>query len=78
MPPSVSDRTDGLVSTERLNGRSVGFQRLNLFGAVGLLANNVWHGAWPWAALRAIWLIIGAHALTRLASLGTAVPQKQP
>jgi hypothetical protein len=67
----------GLVSTGRLNGRSFGFQLLNLFGAVGLLANGVWHGAWPSAALNGIWLVISAHALTRLASRGTAVPQKQ-
>jgi hypothetical protein len=40
----------GLVSTGRLNGRSFGFQLLNLFGAVGLLAN----GAWPSAALNGI------------------------
>lgn len=56
----------GLVSAGRLDGRSIGFQLLNLTGAIGLLANGVWHGAWPSAALNAIWLIIGAHALSRL------------
>ena len=56
----------GLVSTGRLDGRSVGFQLLNLLGAAGLLANGVWHGAWPSAALNAVWLVIGAHALVRL------------
>ena len=61
----------GLVSTGRLSGRSFGFQLLNLFGAVGLLANGVWHGAWPSAALNAIWLVIGVQALTRLGRPGT-------
>jgi hypothetical protein len=56
----------GLVSTGRLSGRSVGFQLLNLFGAVGLLVNGVWHGAWPSAALNAVWLVIGFSALIRL------------
>ena len=55
----------GLVSTGRLTGRSTGFQLLNLAGAVGLLANGVWHGAWPSAALNAVWLVIGVSALTR-------------
>ena len=56
----------GLVSTGRLTGRSVGFQLLNLFGAVGLLANGVWHGAWPSAALNAVWLVIGVAAMLRM------------
>ena len=56
----------GLVSTGRLTGRSTGFQLLNLAGAVGLLVNGVWHGAWPSAALNAVWLVIGVTALLRL------------
>jgi hypothetical protein len=56
----------GLVSSGRLTGRSLSFQLLNLFGALGLLANGVWHGAWPSAALNAVWLVIGTTALTRL------------
>ena len=68
----------GLVSTGRLDGRSIAFQMLNLTGAVGLLANGVWHGAWPSAALNAIWLLVGAHALARLAGRSRqAVPQQQ-
>ena len=35
----------GLVSSGRLNGRSIPFQLLNLFGALGLLANGIWHDA---------------------------------
>jgi hypothetical protein len=55
----------GLVSSGRLKGRSIPFQLLNLFGAVGLLANGVWHDAWPSAALNAVWLLIGVTALRR-------------
>ena len=64
----------GLVSSGRLSGRSVAFQLLNLFGAVGLLANGIWHGAWPSAALNAIWLVIGVHALSRLRDSSGAEP----
>jgi hypothetical protein len=55
----------GLVSSGRLNGRSIRFQLLNLTGAAGLLANGIWHGAWPSAALNAIWLVIGITAVMR-------------
>jgi hypothetical protein len=58
----------GMVSSGRLSGRSPAFQLLNLAGAVGLMANGVWHGAWPSAALNAVWLVIGAHALNGLRS----------
>ncbi len=58
----------GLVSYGRLNGRSIRFQLLNLFGAVGLLANGIWHGAWPSAALNAVWLVIGVTAIKGLSS----------
>ena len=54
-----------LVSSGRLTGRSTAFQLLNLAGAAGLLANGVWHGAWPSAGLNAVWLVIGTTALVR-------------
>ena len=56
----------GLVSAGRLDGRSLRFQLLNLVGAGGLLANGIWHGAWPSAALNAVWLVIGVTVLRRL------------
>lgn len=52
-----------LVSSGRLTGRSAGFQALNLCGAAGLLLNGTWHGAWPSAALNAVWLVVGVAAL---------------
>jgi len=55
----------GLVSSGRLNGRSIRFQLLNLVGAIGLLANGIWHDAWPSAALNAVWLVIGVMTLSR-------------
>lgn len=55
-----------LVSSGRLDGSDLGFQVLNLVGAVGLLVNGVYHGAWPSAGLNTVWLVIGIVALARL------------
>lgn len=55
-----------LVSAGRLDGRGYGFQLLNLVGAVGLLVNGVYHGAWPSAGLNTVWLVVGGVALVRL------------
>ena len=55
-----------LVSSGRTQGRQLGFQLLNLFGALGLLANGMYHGAWPSAGLNAVWLVVGISALGRL------------
>ena len=63
----------GLVSSGRLHGRSTAFQMLNLTGAAGLLANGIWHGAWPSAALNAVWLVIGIAAVMRLRSTRSAL-----
>lgn len=62
----------GLVSLGRLNGRSIRFQLLNLFGAVGLLANGVYHDAWPSAALNAVWFVIGVTTLMRISRTPTS------
>ncbi len=64
----------GLVSAGRLDARSLQFQLLNLVGAVGLLSNGIWHGAWPSAALNAVWLVIGITAIGRLRSSRTPKP----
>jgi O-antigen ligase len=62
----------GLVSSGRLNGRSIRFQLLNLCGAVGLLANGIYHDAWPSAALNAVWFVIGVTALVRISRTPTS------
>jgi O-antigen ligase len=62
----------GLVSSGRLNGRSIRFQLLNLCGAVGLLANGIYHDAWPSAALNAVWFVIGVTALMRISRTPTS------
>lgn len=55
----------GLLSANRLSSRSVAYQVLNIAGSIGLVINTGWNGAIPSAAVNAIWLFIGAHALWR-------------
>lgn len=64
----------GLVSAGRLDARSLRFQLFNLAGAVGLLSNGIWHGAWPSAALNAVWLLIGITAVRKMRNSRTHRP----
>ena len=57
-----------LVSTGRLEGRSVAFQVLNLVGALGFIANTAWHGAIPSMALNIVWSAIALYTLARILS----------
>jgi hypothetical protein len=66
-----------LVSSGRLEGSGLGFQLLNLVGAVGLLVNGVYHGAWPSAGLNTVWLVVGVVALTRLRPARTVPPPER-
>ncbi len=50
----------------RLTGQSLVYQSMNVVGAAGFLINGWWHGAFPSAALNAIWLVIGIIALWRI------------
>lgn len=52
-----------LVSTNRVQGQSFGYQWMNLFGALGLIINGGYHGAAPVLGLNLIWFGIGAVAL---------------
>jgi hypothetical protein len=52
-----------LVSTERVKSRSGTYQLLNVGGAVGLLVNSAWNGAFPSAVVNLIWIGIGIYAL---------------
>ncbi len=56
-----------LVSTGRIEARSVSFQLMNLLGAAGFVVNSGFHGAWPSTILNVIWIGIAAASLARLA-----------
>jgi hypothetical protein len=55
-----------LLSAGRLTGRSLTYQLMNVFGAIGFVINGWWHGALPSAALNVLWLAIGAIASWRI------------
>jgi hypothetical protein len=54
-----------LISSGRLQPRSVLYQGMNLVGAVGLAINSGWNGAWPSADLNVVWLGIAIVAMRR-------------
>ena len=55
-----------LVSSGRLEGRSVTFQMLNLIGSLGFVTNAAWHGALPPMALNIIWCAIALYSLAAI------------
>lgn len=54
-----------LVSTKRLEPTSREFQLLNLFGALGIVANSLHHQALPSAGLNAVWTLIAGYGLVK-------------
>ncbi len=52
-----------LVSTGRLEGRSIPYQLLNLIGSLGFVTNAAWHGAIPPMVLNIIWCAIAIWTL---------------
>lgn len=54
-----------LTSTGRLTGDGRAFQWLNLAGSAGLAFSSTVHGAWPSAALNAVWIVVGLGTLAR-------------
>ena len=55
-----------LVSTEKLEGKGVLFQLLNLFGVIGLGINVFAHHAWPNLGLNIVWGFIAIFILYRI------------
>jgi len=52
-----------LVSTQRARGDSTTYQGLNLLGAILVLVNSSYYGAYPSVGVNAAWIAIGAYAL---------------
>lgn len=52
-----------LLSMKRLDGQSTTYQVLNLGGAIGLILNSGYYGAYPSALLNVIWAGIGVATL---------------
>jgi hypothetical protein len=52
-----------LLTAGKVTAKSISYQAMNVVGAVGFIANGVWHKAWPSAILNIIWVGIGVAAL---------------
>jgi len=65
-----------LVSSGRLQGKSVTFQMLNLIGSLGFVINAAWHGAIPPMALNVIWCAIALYTLAQIKWARTLPPQQ--
>ena len=52
-----------LVSTQRTRGDSSTYQGMNLLGAILVLVNSAYYGAYPSVGVNAAWIAIGAYTL---------------
>ena len=60
-----------LISTDRLDSKSVTYHSLNLFGGACLIVNGAYHGAYPSAFVNIVWSVIAVTAIVRMGqSLG--------
>ena len=64
-----------LVSTQKATGNSRTYQGLNLSGAVLVLVNSLYYGAYPSVGVNAAWIVIGAYAVAKHASHPTTRQQ---
>jgi hypothetical protein len=55
-----------LISAGKMPPRSALYQWMNIVGAIGLMLNSGWNGAWPSVGLNVVWLGIGVAALARI------------
>lgn len=56
----------GLNSYQKIDSSSLLFQTLNLTGALFLIANTVYYGAFPSAVINVIWVLIAIPAIFRI------------
>ena len=60
-----------LVTSGRITPRSLAYQLMNVFGAIGFIINSGWNGAIPSVALNVVWLFIAIFGLLRLRGKST-------
>lgn len=52
-----------LISTGQLEGTSIKFQALNIVGAIALMLNSYYYGAFPSALVNVVWIAIALLSL---------------
>ncbi len=55
-----------LISSEKVDSKSKLYQFLNLTGAVFLIVNTIYYGAYPSTAINIVWVVIAIVALWRI------------
>ena len=58
----------GLNSFQKIKSDSAVFQSLNLTGGICLIINSVYHEAYPFTFINAIWVLIALPALIKIVS----------
>jgi hypothetical protein len=53
------------VSMQKMTGDSRAFQGMNLVGAVLVLMNSLYYGAYPSVGVNAAWIAIGVYTLAK-------------
>jgi hypothetical protein len=61
-----------LISTNRVQGNSVGYHSLNLGGSICLIVNTGYYGAYPSTFVNGVWTLIAMFALVRSALQATS------
>ncbi len=56
----------GLISSQKVDGKSVLYQVLNLTGAIFLIINTIYYGAFPSTAINVVWVVIAFLALWKI------------
>jgi phosphoglycerol transferase MdoB-like AlkP superfamily enzyme len=55
-----------LISSNKVDSKSQFYQWLNLTGAILLIANTVYYGAFPSTAINLVWVVIAVVALGKV------------
>ena len=56
-----------LLNAHKVSAKSRLYQWLNILSGAGFIINSGWNGAYPSAALNAVWMFIGIFGVLRVA-----------
>lgn len=56
----------GLVSQKKIDPQSMSYHLLNIFGALLLIINTYFYGAYPSTAVSVVWVIVGIYYVVKI------------
>lgn len=56
----------GLVSQKRIDPQSLSYHALNIFGALLLIVNTYYYGAYPSTAVSVVWVFVGIYYIFKM------------